>query len=84
MWSRKQARHVVREPPCLLKRSTGQVLSEREKVYFRSQILERPSIGEYWNISGVTVLPANVTFSSLERAGGIQKQTILERKNGLV
>ena len=28
-----------------------------EKVYFRSQILERPSIGEYWNISGVPVLP---------------------------
>ena len=28
-----------------------------EKVYLRSQILERPSIGEYWNIYGVPVLP---------------------------
>ena len=34
-----------------------------EKVYFRSQILERPSIGEYWNISGVPVLSENVTFT---------------------
>ena len=34
-----------------------------EKVYFRSQILERPSIGEYWNISGVSVLSENVTFT---------------------
>ena len=33
-----------------------------EKVYFTSQILERPSIGEYWNISGVPVLPENVIF----------------------
>ena len=33
-----------------------------EKVYLRSQILERPSIGEYWNISGVPVLPENVIF----------------------
>ena len=48
---------------------------EKEKVYFRSQILERPSIGEYWNIFGVR---------ALERAGVIQKVTILERKNGLV
>ena len=31
-----------------------------EKVHFRSQILECPSIGEYWNISGVPVLPENV------------------------
>ena len=35
-----------------------------EKVYFRSQILERPSIGEYWNISGVPVLPENLIFTS--------------------
>ena len=35
---------------------------QTEKVYFRSQILERPSIGEYWNISGVPVLPENVIF----------------------
>ena len=34
----------------------------REKVNFRSQILERPSIGEYWNNSGVPVLPENVIF----------------------
>ena len=34
-----------------------------EKVYFRSQILERPSIGKYWNISAVPVLPENVIFT---------------------
>ena len=34
-----------------------------KKVYFRSQILERPRIGEYWNISGVPVLPENVIFT---------------------
>ena len=34
-----------------------------EKVYFRSQILECPRIGEYWNISGVPVLPENVIFT---------------------
>ena len=31
-----------------------------EKVYFRSQILECPSIGQYWNIFSVPVLPENV------------------------
>ena len=31
-----------------------------EKVYFRSQILERSSIDECWNIFGVPVLPENV------------------------
>ena len=31
-----------------------------EKVYFRSLILECPSIGEYWNIFGVPVLPESV------------------------
>ena len=55
-----------------------------EKVYFRSQILERPSIGEYWNIFGVPVLPEMWYLRSLERAGVIQKLTILERKNGPV
>ena len=35
-----------------------------EKVYFRSQILERPSIGEYWNIFGVPVVPENMLVSS--------------------
>ena len=54
------------------------------EVYFRSQILERPSIGEYWNISGEPVLPENVIFTSFRHAGVIQKFTILERKNGLV
>ena len=38
--------------------------TKTEKVNFRSQILERPSIGEYWNISGVPVLPKNVIFTS--------------------
>ena len=38
----------------------------REKVNFRSQILERPSIVEYWNISGVPVLPENVIFTFLK------------------
>ena len=33
------------------------------EVYFRSQILERPSIGEYWNIFGVPVLLENVIFT---------------------
>ena len=28
-------------------------------------MLERPSIGEYWNISGVPVLPENVIFTFL-------------------
>ena len=57
--------------------------NKAEKVYFRSQILERPSIGEYWNISGVPVLPENVILRSLERADVIQKLTILECQNGL-
>ena len=34
-----------------------------EKVYFRSQILEHSSIGEYLNISGVPVLPETVIFT---------------------
>ena len=33
-----------------------------------SQILERASIGEYWNISSVPVLLENVIFISLECA----------------
>ena len=40
-----------------------QVMLLQVKVYFRSHILERPSIGEYWIISGVPVLPENVTFT---------------------
>ena len=55
-----------------------------EKVYFRSQILERPSTGQYWNIFGVPVLPENAILCFLEHAGVIQKLKILERKNGLV
>ena len=35
---------------------------KKGKVYFRSKILECPSIGQYWNISGVPVLPENVIF----------------------
>ena len=38
------------------------IIDPKEKVNFRSQILERPSIGEYWNISGVPVLPENMIF----------------------
>ena len=57
---------------------------QTEKVYFRSQILERPSIGKYWNISGVPVLTENVIFTFFYRAGVIQKLSILERKNRLV
>ena len=34
-----------------------------EKVNFRSQILECPSIGQYWNIFGVPVLPENVILT---------------------
>ena len=36
-----------------------------EKVHFRSQTLEHTSI-EYWNISGVSVLPENMIFMLLE------------------
>ena len=36
-----------------------------EKVYFRSQILECPSIGQYWNIFGIPVLPENVILTFL-------------------
>ena len=41
----------------LVAQNSRGLFRKREKVYFRSQILERPSIGEYWNISGVPVLP---------------------------
>ena len=37
-------------------------LKNSAKVYFRSQILERASIGEYWNIFGVLVLSGNEIF----------------------
>ena len=36
-----------------------------EKVYFRSQILERPSIGKHWDILCVPVLSGNVIFTFL-------------------
>ena len=39
------------------------LMNEGEKVNFRSQILVRPSIGEYWNTFGVPVLPENVIFT---------------------
>ena len=32
-------------------------------MYSRSQILDCPSIGEYWNIFGVPVLRENVIFT---------------------
>ena len=38
-------------------------MATKEKLYFRSQILERPSIGKYWNISCLPVLPENVIFT---------------------
>ena len=40
------------------------VYGRGEKVNFRSQILERPSIGKYWNILCVPVLSGNVIFTS--------------------
>ena len=48
-------------------RSGRTVKRNPEKVYFRSQILERPSISEYWNNSGVPVLPENVIFITFFR-----------------
>ena len=36
--------------------------ADLEKIYLRSQILECPSIGEYWKISCVPVLLQNVIF----------------------
>ena len=53
-------------PPCVVSLVTKNMKSQvknREKVYFSSQILERPSISEYWNISGVPVLTENVIFT---------------------
>ena len=40
-----------------------------EKVYFSCHILERPSIGQYWNIFGATVLFNLVYLSGLGQAG---------------
>ena len=50
---------------CWNKSLVDQILITKRtyKVYFRSQILEHSSIGEYWNISGVPVLPENVIFT---------------------
>ena len=58
----------------------------REIFFFGKSILWVPDTGEYWNISGVPVLPENVIhcIHSLEHASVIQKLTILECKNGLV
>ena len=61
-----------------------QLKKKSEKVNFRSQILECPSIGQYWNILGVPVLPENVILTFFRHASVIQKLTILEHKNGLV
>ena len=51
--------------PSYLMRMFQQNSVKMEKVYFRSQpeILERPGIGEYWNISSVPVLPKNVMLT---------------------
>ena len=50
-----------------------------EKVYFRSQILERPSIGEYCQNNFVYQYCMKMWYlRSLEHAGVIQKLTILE------
>ena len=43
--------------------SNSTVSDHTEKVNLKSQILERPSIDEYWNIFGVPVLPENVIFT---------------------
>ena len=49
---------------CIQHFTTGKNEKEySEKVKFRSQILVRPSIGEYWNTFGVPVLPENVIFT---------------------
>ena len=63
-FNRKSSNHLVSNPTP----SSKNILSDNlkytwEKVYFRSQILERSSIGKYWNISGVPVLPGNVIFT---------------------
>ena len=55
-----------------------------KKVYLRSQILERPSIGEYWNILAYQYCLKLWYLHSLECTCVIQKHTILECKNGLV
>ena len=56
-----------------------------EKVYFKSQILEHPSIGECWNIFGTPVLHKNVIFMFFTGASDIQILTIiLESKNDLI
>ena len=46
-------------------RRQGIAIQSLEKVYFGSQILQRPSTDEYWNISGLPVLPENVIFTFL-------------------
>ena len=58
--------------------------AKSEKVYFRSQILERPSIGEYWNISGVPVLPENVIFTSFRTCWCYSEAYNTGTQNGLV
>ena len=49
--------------PRLLNGGSYQAPQDFGKVYFRSQILECPNIGKYWNISGVPVLLENVIFT---------------------
>ena len=45
-----------------------------EKVHVMPKI---PSIGKYWNILGILLLPKNVILLSLESASDIQKYPIL-------
>ena len=62
-WRSDLLRKGEYRPTIVIALSMMFVCLPREKVYFRSQILERPSIGEYWNISGVPVLSENVIFT---------------------
>ena len=49
-----------------------------------SQILERPSIGEYWNISGVPALPENMIFMFFRTCWCYSEVCNTETQNGLV
>ena len=59
-------------------------LGNTEKIYFRSQILERPSIDEYWNIFGVPVLPENVIFTSFRTCHSEAYNTGTQKWSGIV
>ena len=59
-------------------------INPSEKVYFRSQVLEHPSIGEYGNISGVPVLPENVIFTFFKTCWCYSEAYNTGMENGLV